>query len=69
MHSVAKFQEKIEGGLFGDLEKYSKEKQKTIILNSLMVLKNLKEGTHWNFFPLVQLQRLKIHEGRTLLEY
>ena len=37
---------KIEGGPFGDFEKFSKKMR---IFNSLIVPKNLKEETLWNF--------------------
>ena len=47
IHSVAKFQ-KIEARL----EKFCKKKQKIRIFNSLIVPKNLKEGTLWDFFNI-----------------
>ena len=64
-HSVAKFQ-KIEGEPIGVFEKFSKKKQKMRIFNNLIVLKNLKEGTLWDFLTFVLLQKIKQIEGRTL---
>ena len=58
IHSVAKFQ-KIEARL----EKFCKKKQKMRISNSLIVLKNLKEGTIWDFFTFVLLQNTKKMKG------
>ena len=50
-HSVAKFQKKIEG-------EPSKQK-KMRIYNSLIVPKNLKERTLWDFLTFVLLQIIK----------
>ena len=54
IHSVAKFQ-KIEARL----GKFSKKNKKMRIFNSLIVLKNLKEGTLWDFSTFVLLQNTK----------
>ena len=58
-HSVAKFQKKIEGEHIGVFEKFSKEKKKMRIFNSLIVPKNLKERTLWDFLTFVLLQNIK----------
>ena len=52
---LAKFQKKIEGGPFGDFEKFSKKMR---IFNSLIVPKNLKE-TLWDLLTFVLLQNMK----------
>ena len=49
---------KIEGGPFGDIKKLSKKKRKMIILNSLIVTKNV-EGGLWAFSTSLQLQNIK----------
>ena len=54
---VAKYQ-KIEGGPFGDIKKLSKKKRKMIILNSLIMTKNV-EGDLWAFSTSLQLQNIK----------
>ena len=54
-HSVAKCQ-KIEGGPFGVFRKFSKKMR---IFNSLIVPKNLKVGTLWDFLTFVLLQNIK----------
>ena len=36
------------------------------ILNSLIVPKNLKEGTHWDFQTSIMFQNIKKIEGGTL---
>ena len=54
---------KIEGGPFGDIEKLSKKKRENIILNSLVVTKNVERGL-WAFSTSLQLQNiLKIERG------
>ena len=50
IHSVAKCQ-KIEGGLFGVFEKFSRKMRN--FNGSLIVPKNLKKGTLWDFLPFV----------------
>ena len=57
-HSVAKFQKKIEGEPFESLKNFRKTK-KMRIFNSLIVPKNLKEGTLWDFLTFVLLQNIK----------
>ena len=51
---------KIEGGPFGDFEKFSKKMR---IFNSLIVPKNLKEETLLNFLTFVLLQNIKKMKG------
>ena len=41
------------------------KKQKMGNFNSLIVPKNLKKRTHWNFLTFVLLQKIKQIEGRT----
>ena len=60
-HSVAKFQ-KNEGEPFGVFEKFSKKMRS---FNSLIVPKNLKERTLWEFLKLVLLQNIKKMKGGT----
>ena len=69
IHFYANFQKKIEGGPFGDFEKFSKKKQKMRIFNSLIVPKNLKYGTFWDFLTFDLLQINKKIEGRNLWGY
>ena len=61
---LLRYFKKIEGGPFGDFEKFSKKMR---IFNSLIVPKNLKEETLWNFLTFALLQNIKKNEGRTLL--
>ena len=58
-HSVAKFQKKIEGEPIGVFENISKKNKKMRIFNSLIVPKNLKEGTLWDFLTFGLLQNIK----------
>ena len=51
------FKKKIEGEPIGVFEKFSNKKVR--IINSLIVPKNLKEGTLWDFLTFVLLQNIK----------
>ena len=57
---------KIEGGPFGDFEKFSKKMR---IFNSLIVPKNLKEETLLNFLTFVLLQNIKKMKGGKNFEH
>ena len=56
---------KIEGGPFGDFEKFSKKMR---IFNSLIVPKNLKKDTLLNFLTIVVLQNIKKMKGGPFFE-
>ena len=58
IHSVAKFRK-----IGARLEKFSKKNKKMRIFNSLIVPKNLKEGTLWDFLTFVLLQNTKKMKG------
>ena len=61
MHSAAKYQKMI---LFGVFTKISRKKNKKMrILNSLLLPKNLKEWTLWDFLNIRSVAKI---EGRTL---
>ena len=57
---LLRYFKKIEGGPFGDFEKFSKKMR---IFNSLIVPKNVKEDTLLNFLTFVLLQNIKKMKG------
>ena len=58
-HSVAKFQKKLKGNPLESLKNFRKKNKKMRIFNSLIVPKNLKEGTLWDSLTVVLLQNIK----------
>ena len=67
-HSVAKYQTN-EVGLFGVFKKFSRKQKMRNFNGSLIVTKNLKKGTLWDFLTFVLLQDIKQREGWTLCRH
>ena len=62
IHSSAKYQKNEEEPL-GEIEAFPQKKRKVRILKSLIVPKNLKGGTLWNFSESILLGKVQKNEG------
>ena len=69
IHSFAKFEKKIEGGPFGDFEKFSKKNKKMKIFNIIVLLhinKKIEGRNLWGHLKIFENKSQKAEKGGRL---